>query len=125
MGYLICAPGGKAGEVGKADLIKPEDLGKVSSYAAAAELYGFKLLYLEAGSGAATPVSKELISAARNSTDIPIVVGGGIRDGDTARIAVEAGADWIVTGTLGEQFENADELREVLSNLITTMRPIA
>ena len=124
MGYLICAPGGKAGEVGKADLIKPEDAKRVSSYAAAAELYGFKLLYLEAGSGAATPVSRELISAARNSTNIPIVVGGGIRNGAMARIAVEAGADWIVTGTLGEEFENADELREVLSEFISTMRSI-
>ena len=122
MGYLICAPGGKAGEVGKADLIKSDDVMRVSSYAAAAELFGFKLLYLEAGSGAATPVSKELISAARNSTDIPIIVGGGIRDGDTARIAVEAGADWIVTGTLGEEIANADDLREVLSKLISTMR---
>ena len=41
-----------------------------------------------------------------------------------ARIAVEAGADWIVTGTLGEEFENADELREVLSEFISTMRSI-
>jgi len=123
MGYLICAPGGKAGEVGKADLIKPGEVERVSSYAAAAELFGFKLLYLEAGSGASTPVSHELISAARNSTDIPIIVGGGIRDGAIARIAVEAGADWIVTGTLGEEFENADDLREVLSELISSMRP--
>ncbi len=122
MGYLICAPGGKAGEVGKADLIKPGDVKRVSSYAAAAELFGFQLLYLEAGSGAATPVSQDLISAARRSTDIPIVVGGGIRNGATARIAVEAGADWIVTGTLGEEFENADELREVISELIISMR---
>ncbi|MAV94742.1 MAG: phosphoglycerol geranylgeranyltransferase [Euryarchaeota archaeon] len=122
MGYLICTPGGKAGEVGKADLIKPEDTGRVASYAAAAELYGFKLLYLEAGSGAATPVSQDLISAARRSTDLPIVVGGGIRNGVTARIAVEAGADWIVTGTLGEEYWDADELREVLSELIISMR---
>jgi len=50
------------------------------------------------------------------------VVGGGIRDGVTARIAVEAGADWIVTGTLGEEYWDADELREVLSELIISMR---
>ena len=94
----------------------------MASYASAAELFDFKLLYMEAGSGAETPVSPQLISAARSSTDIPIVVGGGIRDGTTARIAVQAGADWIVTGTLGEEYNNADELREVLSELITTMR---
>ena len=65
---------------------------------------------------------KDLISAARSSTDIPIVVGGGIRDGVAARMAVEAGADWIVTGTLGEEFTDADELRDVLSKLIQSMR---
>ena len=66
---------GKAGRVGKADLIDPEDVVRVSSYASAAEMFGFKLLYLEAGSGAETPVSQGLIEAARDSTDLPIVVG--------------------------------------------------
>ena len=121
MGYVICAPGGKAGRVGKADLIDPEDVVRVSSYASAAEMFGFKLLYLEAGSGAETPVSQGLIEAARDSTDLPIIVGGGIRDPQTARRAVQAGADWVVTGNLGEQFEDADELRQVLEAMIEAM----
>jgi heptaprenylglyceryl phosphate synthase len=85
----MCTRRKKQAKWGKADLIKPEDVGRVASYAAAAELFDFKLLYLEAGSGASTPVSPDLISAARSSTDIPIVVGGGIRDGAAARTAVE------------------------------------
>ncbi len=121
MGYVICAPGGKAGRVGKADLIDPDETDKVSSYASAAEMFGFKLLYLEAGSGAESPVSSSLIEAARESTDLPIIVGGGIRDPQAARRAVQAGADWIVTGNLGEQFEDADELRQVLEALIEAM----
>ena len=121
MGYVICAPGGKAGRVGKADLIDPDDIARVSSYASAAEMFGFKLLYLEAGSGAESPVSQALIEAARDSTDLPIIVGGGIRDPHTARRAVHAGADWIVTGNLGEQFEDADELRMVLEAMIEAM----
>ena len=121
MGYVICAPGGKAGKVGKADLIDPDETDRVSSYAAAAEMFGFNLLYLEAGSGAESPVSRGLIEAARESTDLPIIVGGGIREAQAAKRAVEAGADWIVTGNLGEQYEDADELRQVLEALIEAM----
>ena len=121
MGYVICAPGGKAGKVGKADLIDPDETDRVSSYAAAAEMFGFSLLYLEAGSGAESPVSRGLIEAARESTDLPIIVGGGIREAQAAKRAVEAGADWIVTGNLGEQYEDADELRQVLEALIEAM----
>ena len=79
MGYLICEPGGKAGEVGKADLIAPQQTERVEAYAMAAQFLGFKLLYLEAGSGVETPVNPELIKAARESCDLPIMVGGGRR----------------------------------------------
>ena len=48
-------------------------------------------------------------------------MGGGIRDPQTARRAVQAGADWVVTGNLGEQFEDADELRQVLEAMIEAM----
>ena len=53
----------------------------------AAQAYGFRMFYLEAGSGAETPVSPELIKTARESCDLTLVVGGGIRDGETARMA--------------------------------------
>ena len=123
MGYLICAPGGKAGEVGMADLIQPGDTERVTSFAMAAEMFGFRLLYLEAGSGASSPVSSDLIKAARSSTDLPIVVGGGIRGVEAARRAVESGADWIVTGNLGEEFDDADELKAVLQDMIKAINP--
>ena len=86
-----------------------------------AESYGFELLYLEAGSGATTPVSEELIRATRNSCNLTLVVGGGIRDGEAARKAVQAGADWIVTGNLTESFDDADELQRVLTEFISEM----
>ena len=67
MGYLICEPGGKAGEVGKADLIGYDDHEIVAAYSMAAEFLGFRLLYLEAGSGSQQPVNPELIKTARDS----------------------------------------------------------
>ena len=105
MGYVICEPGGKAGE----------------ALAMAAECFGFSLFYLEAGSGAATPVDPKLIRTARASCNLTLVVGGGIRDGKAARTAAEAGADWIITGNIAEEFDDADELQRTLAALIEGM----
>ena len=119
MGYLICEPGGKAGQVGKADLIGPQQTERVEGYAMTAQFLGFKLFYLEAGSGAEFPVNPDLIKAAKASCDLPIIVGGGIRDPQTARAAAEAGADWIITGNITEEYDDASELQAVLSDLIS------
>ncbi len=121
MGYIICEPGGKAGEVGKADLILSSETERIAAYATTAEYYGFKIIYLEAGSGAKTPVSPDLIKAARKSCDLTIIVGGGIRDGETAKIASDAGADWVITGNLTESFDDANALQNVLMEFISTM----
>ena len=122
MGYVICAPGGKAGEVGQANLIEADQTDLVAAYAMCAESYGFSILYLEAGSGANTPVNPDLIRAAKAASDkLVLLVGGGIRDGATARIAIDAGADWIVTGNLCEEFADAHELQITLENFITKM----
>ena len=121
MGYIICEPGGKAGEVGEADLILSSETERIAAYATTAEYYGFKIIYLEAGSGAKTPVSPELIKAARKSCDLTIIVGGGIRDGETAKIASDAGADWVITGNLTESFDDANALQKVLMEFISTM----
>ena len=121
MGYVICAPGGRAGQVGQATLIEADDEQRVRAYAMAAESYGFQMFYLEAGSGASYPVGQNLIRSAREACDLTLVVGGGIRDGKTARLAADAGADWIITGNLSEEFDDADELQRVLSQFINEM----
>ena len=87
MGYLIWEPGGKAGQVGSAELIGPTETERVEAYAMTAQFLGFRLFYLEAGSGADYPVNPDLIRAARDSCDLPIIVGGGIRDSRAARAA--------------------------------------
>ena len=56
-GYIVCAPGGAVGEVGQAELIQSEDTALVAAYCQTAEMYGFSTVYLEAGSGASSPVS--------------------------------------------------------------------
>jgi phosphoglycerol geranylgeranyltransferase len=49
-----------------------------------------------------------------------MLVGGGIRTPQQAQIAAEAGADWIVTGTLTEDATDLVDLRNKI-NAITNI----
>jgi len=71
--------------------------------AIAGELIGNRMVYLEAGSGAINPVSKEAIQAVRKAISLPIIVGGGIRTVEQAKDAYLAGADMIVVGNALEK----------------------
>ena len=118
MGYVIVEPGMTAGKVGEVDLIKKDDIGSAVGYALAAQYLGMKFFYLEAGSGASCPVSNDMISTVKENIDIPLLVGGGIREPRIAREKARAGADIIVTGTKLEQVKN---IKLVLENLINAI----
>ena len=47
--------------------------------ALAGEMLGFRLIYLEGGSGATQPVEARMIEAVKQNVGIPLVVGGGLR----------------------------------------------
>jgi len=83
-------------------------------YALAGKYFGMKLVYLEAGSGAEKSVPNDMISLIKNKlgSDIYIIVGGAIRDAETAREKVKAGADIIVTGTIAER--DLDKFKEII-----------
>ena len=116
-GYVVCAPGGRVGEVGAAELIQSTDVDLIHAYALCANMYGFSLLYLEAGSGASHPVHPDLIRKAREVQGLTLVVGGGLRTPEDVKSAVDAGADWVVTGTITEDASSLDELRQRLEGL--------
>ncbi|MEC9273467.1 MAG: geranylgeranylglyceryl/heptaprenylglyceryl phosphate synthase, partial [Candidatus Neomarinimicrobiota bacterium] len=67
-----------------------------------AQYLGKKLVYLESGSGAINPIPNQLVETVNNYIDIPIIVGGGIRTPESAYEKVQAGASFIVTGTVIE-----------------------
>ena len=72
------------------------------AHALAAQYLGMKLVYLETGSGAAASVPASMIRSVSGYIDLPVIVGGGIRDPEAAREKVEAGAAFVVTGTAVE-----------------------
>ena len=120
-GYLVCHPGGKVGEVGSADLLMPDDVDLVKAYSLTAAMYGFKLLYLEAGSGADKQVNPELIKSARTTDGLTIIVGGGIRTPEQAKLAAESGADWVVTGTLTEDATDLSDLKSKIAAICSAL----
>ncbi len=66
--------------------------------AMAGEMLGLRLLFMDAGSGAPTPISQELIESVNGAISIPLIVGGGIRTPEKAAANARAGADVVVVG---------------------------
>tara|TARA_B100000929_G_scaffold87214_1_gene68201 strand:+ start:156 stop:746 length:591 start_codon:yes stop_codon:yes gene_type:complete len=81
------------------------------AHALAAQYLGKQLIYLEAGSGAKQAVTNELIKGVFEQVDIPLIVGGGIRTPEVAREKVESGASFVVTGTIIEENNNGNILK--------------
>lgn len=71
--------------------------------AMAGEMLGMKLIFMDAGSGASTPVSDSMIATVSRSIDIPLITGGGIKTPEKAIAAFNAGADMVVIGNAIEK----------------------
>jgi len=121
MGYIVVEPGGTVGWVGDAKLIPRSKPDIAVAYAMAAECLGMKLIYLEAGSGAANHIPEEMIAAVKKMTDLVVIVGGGIRDGETAALVAKAGADIVVTGTV---VEDCSDVKNKIEELVEGVRSV-
>ncbi len=120
MAYLIVEPGGTVGWVGDAKLIPHKKPEIASAYALAGKFLGMHYTYLEAGSGADHPVDPAMIAAVKHVLgDNRLIVGGGIRDGETARTCALAGADMIVTGTIVEE---VSDVRSKIEELVSSIK---
>jgi len=113
MAYLIVGDGGAAGFVGRAKGIPHQKPGLAAMYALAAQYFGMRFLYLEAGSGADGRVSEAMIAAVRKVYGGTLIVGGGINSPEAAKAASKAGADVIVVGTMLEN----DDFEPILTKI--------
>ena len=85
----------------------PADKNAVAACTAmAGEMLGLKLIFMDGGSGAQNPISEKMISNVSKSVDCPIIIGGGISNGEKAIANCKAGADIIVVGNAIEKDEN-------------------
>jgi phosphoglycerol geranylgeranyltransferase len=120
MAYIIIEPGGTVGFVGDARLIPRRKPELAAAYALSAKFMGMRVVYLEAGSGADSPVPANMVALVKKLLgDVLLIVGGGIRDGGAAAELVAAGADLIVTGT---GVEKSQDVTSFVSELTKSIR---
>lgn len=105
-GYIL-VDGGRVTSVEAVSQTRPLPADKpelAAAHTAAARMIGMRAIYLDAGSGAERPVPADVIRATREAAgDAVVFVGGGIRTPEAARLAREAGADFVVIGTVVER----------------------
>jgi putative glycerol-1-phosphate prenyltransferase len=81
--------------------------------AMAGEMLGMKLIYMDAGSGAKTPVTEGMIRLVSAHIAVPLIIGGGITDPEKAYRNCKAGADVIVVGNAIEKDQSL--IKEIAS----------
>ena len=118
LGYVIIGEGGAAGVMGRAFPIPFDKPELAAAHALAAEYLGMHFVYLEGGSGVKKTVPLEMIKMVRNSVNIPVIVGGGIRRGEQVEQIVKAGANIVVTGNITE----SGNAKGVLAELVASAR---
>lgn len=103
----ILIDGGKVTSVEYISNTRPIPVDKIDIILAtcyAAEIIGFKAIYLEAGSGAKKPIPVEIVRIIKNNVKLPLIVGGGIRSLEKANEYLENGVSLVVLGTMFENF---------------------
>jgi phosphoglycerol geranylgeranyltransferase len=111
--YLVIGDGTSAWFVGAARGIPFEKPKIAAAYSLAAQFLGMRFVYLEAGSGAKTNVTPEMVQSVRHVFNGFLIVGGGIKDVKTAQSLVKAGADALVIGTFLEKGGSIKKLEEI------------
>jgi len=109
VGYILVGSGKKTSVeyISQTEAIPADKPDIVVATALAGEMLGFKMIYLEAGSGADLPVPPGIISEVRKNVHIPIAVGGGLRSPEDISGAFGSGANLII---LGNSCETKPEL---------------
>jgi phosphoglycerol geranylgeranyltransferase len=104
-GYLLIESGGPTSVqfMSNTQPIPKNKPDVAKAHALAAEYLGMNLVFLEAGSGAENPVPDTIIREVRDFISIPIIVGGGVKDPETAHSKVKSGASFVVIGNFLEE----------------------
>nr|MBN2278815.1 geranylgeranylglyceryl/heptaprenylglyceryl phosphate synthase [candidate division Zixibacteria bacterium] len=85
------------------------------AHALAAQYLGMKMVFMEAGSGAKESVPEEMIAAVTGYIDLPVMVGGGLRQPEEIERRIQAGASFVVVGNHFEAHDNLSALLEFTS----------
>ncbi len=120
--YIIIGEGTSAWFVGSARTIPFEKSNLAAMYALSAQFLGMRFVYLEAGSGAKSNVKPDMVAAVRKVFKGFLIVGGGIKNAQTAAEIVKAGADGIVIGTMLEKGGSLKTLGDIVKTIQTVRK---
>ncbi|MFV2015904.1 MAG: phosphoglycerol geranylgeranyltransferase, partial [Candidatus Heimdallarchaeota archaeon] len=112
--FLIFEPGGTVGHVVNYQPIPRQNKKIGLAYTLAAEMMGYRFVYLEAGSRVGKALEDDIIKLHRKTLSIPIIVGGGIKKPEKAKSLVESGASIIIIGTAFEEGANVLEFAKAI-----------
>lgn len=94
----------------------PNDKNDIAACTAmAGEMLGLKLIFMDAGSGAKKTIPAEMIRFVKDSIEVPLIIGGGIRDTEVLRTVLEAGASTVV---IGNHFEQNPQLIHAFTDVV-------
>ena len=115
--YIIIGEGTTVWHVGSARTIPFDKPSLAAMYALSAQFMGMRFVYLEAGSGAKSNVRPEMVAAVRKLFKGFLIVGGGIKNAQTATAIVKAGADAIVIGTFIEKGGSFKTIADIVKTI--------
>ena len=115
-GYVVINADSAVSFIGHARPIPPiPEL--VSLYVIAAKHYGFKVVYLEGGSGTSSPITPEIVKESKKWFPGLLFVGGGITSAERAQELALAGADGLIIGNLIEKKNGPERFNEICKEL--------
>lgn len=102
-GYILVGGASSTSYVSNTTPIPSNKSDLAVATATAGEMLGNALIYMDAGSGTMNPVPSEMIRSVAESIHVPLIIGGGIRSYDKAKMALDSGANCIVIGNAAEE----------------------
>lgn len=121
-GYLLVGESSSTSYISNTTPLPANKPDLVVATAIAGEMLGNALIYIDAGSGALVPIAEDVINSVCHSIDIPLLVGGGIRSYEEAKMALDSGATCIVIGNGAEN--NSNILFEIASAIADVNREL-
>ncbi|MGC8479076.1 MAG: geranylgeranylglyceryl/heptaprenylglyceryl phosphate synthase [Candidatus Micrarchaeia archaeon] len=122
VGYIVVQPGGTVGWVGDANLVPREKPMIAAALAMAGQYLGNRIIITDVGSNpqsqGQSSVPLDMIKAVSSSITVPYGIAGGIRDEDTIRSSIKAGAQILQIGTAIEKSKDAIEKSRFFSKII-------
>jgi phosphoglycerol geranylgeranyltransferase len=121
--YLLI-DGGKESSVSYISNTKPIPSDKIDiavATAQAGKLMGMQCIYMDSGSGALYHIPSKMVVGVKENVKLPLIIGGGIRNAESAFELYKSGADILV---IGNGVEQNDNLIQTISEVKTTISSI-